>query len=171
MRVRTLLVLVSLFAIALVAPAAAVAKRGGTDRPWKGRASGTLTFDLGTAPFPATATGTGHLSHFGKGTYTQTFTITLTGATTFDIAGTQTIVAANGDSVSMTFTGSGELAGPFGVGQTSETTAVFTVTGGTGRFDDATGTLTSTVLTTIESIAGADVTATQNSRVRGRISY
>lgn len=171
MRGRTLLILVSLLALAVAAPGAAVAKRGGTDRPWKGRASGTLTFDIGTTPIPAMATGTGRLSHLGKSTYSQEFTITLTGPTTFSIAGTQTIEAANGDMLFLTFTGTGELAGAFGVGQASETTAVFTVTGGTGRFSDASGTLTSTVFTEVTSIVFTTVTATQSSRLRGRISY
>jgi hypothetical protein len=171
MRGRTLLILASSLALALAAPGAAVAKRGGTDRPWKGRASGTLTFDLGTTPFPATSTGTGRLSHLGKGTYSQQFTITLTGPTTFNVAGTQTIVAANGDTLFLSFTGTGELAGAFGVGQTSETTAVLTVTGGTGRFSDASGTLTSKVFTEITSIVFTTVTATQSSRLTGRISY
>jgi hypothetical protein len=171
MRGRTLLILVTLLALAVVAPAAAVAKRGGAERPWKGRASGTVTFNVAAAPFPATATGTGRLSHLGKSEYTQQFTITLTGPTTFTVAGTQTVTAANGDMLFMTFTGAGELAGPFDVGQSSETTADLTVTGGTGRFSDATGTQTSTVLTTVDSIVGTTVTATQSSRASGRISY
>lgn len=171
MRRRTLLILVSLLALTVVAPGAAEAKRGGTDRPWKGSASGTLTFNLGTTPFPATSAGTGRLSHLGKSTYSQEFTITPAGPTTFSVAGTQTIVAANGDMLVMTFTGTGELAGVFGVGQTSETTVQLTVTGGTGRFADASGSLTSTIFTTIDSIVGATATATQTSRLRGKISY
>jgi hypothetical protein len=126
---------------------------------------------LGTTPFPATSAGTGRLFHLGKSTYSQEFTITPTGPTTFSVAGTQTIVAANGDMLFMTFTGTGELAGVFGVGQTSETTVLLTVTGGTGRFADASGSLTSTIFTTIDSIVGATATATQTSRVRGKISY
>jgi hypothetical protein len=50
----------------------------------------------------------------------------------------------------MTFTGTGELGGVFGVGQTSETTVLLTVT---------------------DSIVGATATATQTSRLRGKISY
>jgi hypothetical protein len=171
MRRRTLLIVVSLLAVAAAVPGAAEAKRGGTDRPWKGAASGTLTFDLGTTPFPATSAGTGRLSHLGKSTYSQEFTITLTGPTTFSIAGTQTVVAANGDTLFMSFTGTGELAGAFGVGQRSETTAVLTVTGGTGRFSDASGTLRSTIFTEISSIVFTAVSATQSSQLRGRISY
>lgn len=46
------------------------------------------------------------------------------------IAGTQTFVAANGDRLFLSFTGTGMFTGAFGPGQTSETTATYTVTGG-----------------------------------------
>src|ERR687892_135935 len=152
---RTLLVLMSLLALAIVAPGAAVAKRGGTDRPWKGKGSGTTTLSIATTPFPGSTTGTARLSHLGKTSYSSTFGVTLTGPNTFTIAGTQTFVAANGDMLFLSFTGMGTFTGPFAPGQTTETTANYTVTGGTGRFDDASGTLTGTVLGEVASVVGA----------------
>jgi hypothetical protein len=93
--------------------------------------------------------------------------VTLAGGNTFTIAGNQTLEAANGDMLFLTFTGTGTFSGTFGVDQTTETSVVFTVTSGTGRFADASGSLTGTVFT--ETLSGA--TATQTSTLRGRISY
>jgi hypothetical protein len=171
MRRRTLLILMSLLALAVVAPGAAVAKRGGTDRPWKAKGSGTTTFNVATTPFPGSTEGTARLSHLGKTSYSSNFAVTLTGPTTFTIAGTQTFVAANGDSLFLSFTGTGTFTGAFGPGQTSETTATYTVTGGTGRFDDASGTLTGTVLGEIVSVVGATATGSHTFTAKGRISY
>lgn len=171
MSVRALLVLVSLLALALVEPAAAAAKAGGTERPWKGSGSGTSTFSVATTPFPATGEGTARLSHLGKSTFSSNYTITLTGPSTFSVGGTQTIVAANGDMLFMTFTGTGVATGAFGVGQTSETTVVYTVTGGTGRFADASGTLTGTVSSEVVSLVGLTATSRQTFTARGAISY
>jgi hypothetical protein len=171
---RRMLVLMSLLVLAVVAPGAALAKKGGTDRPWKGNGSGTTTFSIATLPsFPASSEGTARLSHLGKTSHSSTFTITLTGAGTFTVTGTQTLVAANGDTLTLSFTGSGTLTGAFGPGQTSETMVTWTVTGGTGRFDDASGTLTGTVLTELVSVDLATLTATgtQTFTAKGKISY
>ena len=49
MNLRRLFVLTSLLAaLVVVAPGAAVAKKGGTDRPLKGKTSGTTTLDIAT---------------------------------------------------------------------------------------------------------------------------
>jgi hypothetical protein len=176
MRGRTMLILMSLLilavlapgaALAVLAPGAAVAKPGGTDRPWKAKASGTTTVNILTTPFQATNQGTARVSHLGRSTFSSTYTVTLAGGNTFTIAGNQTLEAANGDMLFLTFTGTGTFSGTFGVDQTTETSVVFTVTSGTGRFADASGSLTGTVFT--ETLSGA--TATQTSTLRGRISY
>lgn len=93
--------------------------------------------------------------------------VTLIGGNTFTVAGTQELVAANGDMLFLTFSGSGTFSGTFGVDQTTETSVVFTVAGGTGRFSDASGSLTGTVFT--ETLSGS--TANQTSSLKGRISY
>jgi hypothetical protein len=171
MRGRTLLILMSSLALTVVAPAAAVAKQGGADRPLKGSGSGTTTFNFATNPFPSADEGTARISHLGKSTYSQDYLVTFTSATAFTVAGTATTVAANGDMLFATFTGTGELGGVFGVGQTAETTVVSTVTGGTGRFADASGTLTSTVSTVALSVVGTAGTSSQTFTARGTISY
>jgi hypothetical protein len=167
MRGRTLLILVSLLALAVLAPGAAVAKRGGTDRPAKATSSGTTTVNVATTPFQASGVGTARVSHLGKSTYSSTYTVTLTGGNTFTVAGNQTVVAANGDMLFQSFTGSGTFSGTFGIDQTTETSVVWTVTGGTGRFADASGSLTGTAFT--ETLSGA--TASQTTTAKGRISY
>jgi hypothetical protein len=164
---RTLLILMSLLVLAVVAPGAAVAKRGGTDRPAKATASGTTTVNILTTPFQATNVGTARVSHLGRSTFSSTYTVTLTGGNTFTVAGNQTLVAANGDMLFLTFTGTGTFSGTFGVDQTTETSVIFTITGGTGRFADASGSLTGTVLT--ETLSGS--TSSQTSTLKGRISY
>ena len=122
-------------------PAAAVARTGGTDRPIEGSGSATSTFDFGSFPIPATDVGTAHFSHLGKSTYTLHYVVTFSSATAFTVVGTATTVAANGDMLFSTLTGTGTLGGVFGVGQTTQTAVAQTITGGTGRFTDATGTV------------------------------
>ena len=168
---RTLLVLISLLALAIIAPGAAVAKRGGTDRPWKGKGSGTTTVDVATTPFPGSTEGTARFSHLGKTSYSSEFAVTITGPDSFTIVGTQTVVAANGDMLFLSFTGTGSFAGAFGPGQTTDTTLSYTVTGGTGRFDDASGTLTGRVLGEVVSVVGATGTGPHTFTARGKISY
>jgi hypothetical protein len=46
-----------------------------------------------------------------------------------------------------------------------------TITGGTGRFEGASGSFTTTVLTEVTSMVGTTVTANQTLTSRGTISY
>jgi hypothetical protein len=168
---RRVLVVTSLVvALGVAAPGAGVAKRGGTDRPVKGSTSGTSTLDLATGT--GTSQGSGTFSHLGKTTYTLNFTFALTGPTTVAISGTGTLVAANGDQVFVTFTGTSTVPSPVpAVGQTAETTLVSTITGGTGRFSDASGTTTSAVRQEIVSVVGTTVGTRDTATHEGRISY
>jgi hypothetical protein len=167
MRGRAILILISVVALVIAAPEVAAAKAGGTDRPLKGPGSGTTTFDTSTVPFPATGEGTARISHLGKTTYSLDYTITPGAGGTFSVAGTAEFVAANGDSVFTSFSGSGQGTGP----QTSVATVGSTITGGTGRFEGASGSFTTTVLTETTSVVGTTVTANQTLTSRGTISY
>jgi hypothetical protein len=167
MRRRTLLVLVSVLALVVVAPEVAAAKAGGTDRPWKGSLSGTATLDASTVPSPVTAEGTGTVAHLGKVTYSIDFTLTPEADGTFTLAGTAEFVAANGDQVFTAFTGSSQPTGP----GTTEATTNATITGGTGRFEGASGSITATMVTQVTSLVGTTSTADQTLRQRGTISY
>jgi len=146
-----------ILAVAAIAPVGALAKAGGTDRPIKDTSSGTISVDLATLTF--TADTTGRIAHLGRSTAHLEGSVTPTGPLTFTTAGTVTVVAANGDKLFATFSGSGTNDGS---GNT-EGTQVTTITGGTGRFENASGTETGSNRTT----ANGDFFYSQ----RGTISY
>lgn len=76
-------------------------------------------------------------------------------------------MAANGDELFSTFTGSGA----FTSATTAESTQVNTITGGTGRFADASGTFTVTVSSVIVSISATSETTDNTDTYNGQISY
>ncbi len=88
----------------------------------------------GTPIVVRTLNGTGIATHLGRFTLSGTFTLNLATATG---AGTSVYTAANGDQLYVSVTGSAVVGGGFAV-----VTESVTVTGGTGRFENATGTLT-----------------------------
>jgi hypothetical protein len=165
---RLLVVATALVALAVVAPGQAVAKRGGTDRPLHGRGAGTSTADLATGV--VMSQGIAHFSHLGKTTYTLDTTLTVTGSNTLALSGTGTFVAANRDRVFSTVAGTGTFTG-IGPGQTATITLVFTVTGGTGRFAEASGTLTAIVDQEDVSFVGTTVGTRETFSATGTISY
>jgi hypothetical protein len=110
------------------------------------------------------------LSHFGKSSYHLDVTFVPSGPNTFSLEGTATLVAANGDRAFSTLTGTATATG-IGVGETAEQTVVFTITGGTGRFADASGTLTAAVSTETVSFVGTTLVNRDTFSTRGRISY
>jgi hypothetical protein len=170
MQVRKLLVLTSVVALFAVAPGAAVAKQGGTDRPVNGSTSGTSTVDIATGL--GTSQGTGTYSHLGKTTFTLDFIALPTGPTTVAVTGTGTLVAANGDQVFVTLTGTATVQSLVpAIGEIIDTTLVSTITGGTGRFSDASGTVTSTGRGETVSIVGTTFSSRDTTTHVGRISY
>ena len=136
MSIRKLITLAGLaLAVVAISPASAPAKAGGTDRPVKGTSSGTVSLNVLTGAFTADAAGVG--THLGEYTVAIEGTVAITPEGAFG-SGTATIVAANGDQMTGTVT----LATPGQPSVAHTTTSVMTVTGGTGRFADASGTLT-----------------------------
>ncbi len=123
-------------AFAVLSPASAPAKAGGTDRPMEGSGSGTITLDPVTGAFTGVVPGVS--SHLGEVTVQIEGTGAPTSDGTFAGSGTTTIVAANGDELTGTMTLTQTV---LPTGRTTTTVAV-TITGGTGRFADASGTLT-----------------------------
>lgn len=111
---------------------AATEARGGSDLPFRG------TFEASeTASGPGGAQhhleGTGNATHLGRFTITSDFTVN---ATTVTAAGTAIWTAANGDQIFTDATGQGVVSFP-----TLTTDETHTITGGTGRFEGASGTL------------------------------
>ena len=106
---RRFTIILALLAVAAVSPATALGKAKGTDRPQSGTSSSTTTVDLATGT--GSVEGSGQLSHLGRFTFTNDIkSFTLTG-NTFSFTLTATIVAANGDEVYTTATGTGTLTG------------------------------------------------------------
>jgi hypothetical protein len=166
MRLGRLIFLSSLvLAVAGLGPAAALGAAKGTDRPSKGTSTSTTTVDLATGT--GISDGSGHISHLGAFTFHNDHSgFTVTGDT-FSWTQTATIVAANGDEIFTTAVGTGTLL----PNNTSEATLVSTITGGTGRFADASGTLTSTISSVTVSQVGTTITSEDTETHTGQISY
>jgi hypothetical protein len=104
--------------------------------PFKGRLEGTATITPGTPPFLSVSLeGTGNATHLGRFTVGIPHVVNATNRTS---TGTYEFTAANGDTLTAGFTGQATLTSP-GVLSIVETA---TITGGTGRFADATGSFT-----------------------------
>ncbi len=153
-------------ALALVAlsPASATAAAGGTDRPMKGTASGTVSVNVQTLAISADLAGVS--THLGKYTAHVEANGTLTPQGTI-ATGPITLVASNGDQLTGIFT----LNGPAPTPNVHTAEVVVTFTGGTGRFADASGTVRSTPELTPFAFDGVTLLERSEGPVRGRISY
>jgi hypothetical protein len=124
--------------------------------PFAGTYSGTLSRSGTTTIIAAT----GQATHLGESSEAITTTVTFSGAPCGTIAGTGTARAADGDE--LFFSTSGTIC-PEGAGFSS-VSITRTITGGTGRFADASGVLA--VRGTANVVAG-----TLSYTVDGSISY
>ena len=153
-------VLALVLALAILSPASALGNAGGIDRPVKGTVSKTISLDPETGAFTGEANGVG--SHLGSYTVDLEGTGAPTAESDFAGNGTLTLVTANGD----------ELTGTFTVTVTGATTTVVVkITGGTGRFADASGTLTMICRASTWSDVGETVLSAIGCKVTGQISY
>lgn len=106
------------------------------ETPFKGSLAGTATITPGTPPFLSVSIeGTGNATHLGRFTVEIPHVVNATNRTS---TGTYEFTAANGDTLTAGFTGQATLTAP-GVLSIVE---IATITGGTGRFADATGSFT-----------------------------
>jgi hypothetical protein len=153
--------------LAVATAGSAMANAGGTDRTIKGTGSGTVRLNLLTHDFAAEVSGTTtHIGLYGaRSEGSGAFLPDLS----FAGRGEVVIVAANGDEVhgpSMLTTS------PFTPGAVEHTTTeVTTITGGTGRFADATGTLTGHYDITPIGVEGATLVNHVEATIEGSISY
>jgi len=130
--------------------------------PFNGMGSGTFT---DTSPTTVLITGTGHYDHLGL--TTLRFPSTITGPATcggFTATEQDTYTAANGDSVFQTVH---DTICPTTTPNAFTLTGSFTVTGGTGRFADASGSGTVQASITFTSATTGTFSGTQT----GTISY
>jgi hypothetical protein len=165
---RAIVVTGAVLAFAALAPASALAKAGGTERPVKGTAVGDIT---ATIPgLQLTAEVSGVITHLGKSTGHFEGSGEIVGGNTLG-EGTFTLVAANGDQVTGTFA----LTGSLPSGEVHTATVVLTITGGTGRFADASGTITVPLLLTpscfVEPSCPGALVETAEGTLTGLISY
>jgi hypothetical protein len=179
MSIRKLMVLTGLaLAFAALIPASVQAKRGGTDRPFKAKASGTENC---TNVIPGPSFGQFFGQESGRATHVGKYTLYFDGVggptdETFEHyegTGNFNIVAANGD----------ELFGDFDFHATGDPLAIdhgdvieAIITGGTGRFAGASGTVTEIqqihTISTEQEIEETGLScATMKSRDKGVISY
>jgi hypothetical protein len=149
-------------ALAVLSPVAAHGKAGGTDRPLKGRSVSTTTVDVATGV--GATDGTSRITHCGRATFHNDFTFTQTGPDSFTLVGTDTVVCANGDQTFATFTITGTVS-------TGISTGAFTITGGTGRFADASGSFVTDNMSTTVSMVGTVITSRDTNTIDGLISY
>jgi VCBS repeat-containing protein len=127
------------------------------------RGDGAGTIRVNTTTGALTGEESGFANHLGKFTVDLQGTATISADGTVNGNGTLTIVTANGDQLTGTFTVTGR--------EPTLTVAV-TITGGTGRFAHASGTLTVTcVLSGPPRQEGQVLVLENNCTVEGRISY
>ena len=160
---RLIRVIVALTAaVLLTAPPGATAA---SSTPFRSDFAAQASFAETSVPgvFTVTTSGAGHASHLGR--------VTLSTMESLDFAaspgslvirdGRLVMIAANGDELRWTYEGTGSLPDEDG---DSTLTGTFVISGGTGRFSDATGS------GTFQGTGNA-VTGAASLSYRGTISY
>ena len=125
----------ALTALLLVLSASAVLAQVNNVR-FKGSFAGRDTGVVDGGILQATGTGSGTASHIGSFTYTAKATVLPTGPGSGLSSGVFQLVAANGDVINGSFVGRG---GPTDTPNVGHIIELMTITGGTGRFQGATG--------------------------------
>ena len=122
------------------------AKNTENNVPFTGDYVTTAQFPEGT-PLHQIITGRGRATHMGESIFVADAKLTPVGPppTPVPFTGTATFTAANGDQFFTQFTGLSTPTGP----TTSRGDINHTIIGGTGRFSNATGTLTGLALVTV----------------------
>lgn len=140
---RFLAAVTAVLVLLLAGANSAIAGPGGSDRPFLATGSGQVAFDPTNprdcpdsyiGPVTEVITGAGRATHLGRYSLSASHCPTPTQST----LGQMTLTAANGDQIRGTYTNdlSFDLEGG-----TVVVTGLYTVTGGTGRFRQASGRL------------------------------
>jgi hypothetical protein len=159
-------------ALAVVSPATASAAKN-TERPVKGYIAGeNAVTRTSLTTFSVNGHASGVLSHLGKNvTADLTGSGFLTGIGTPNLGtehhGDVVITADNGDTLIVDFT----VRGPAPAFAPHEIDVEIVITGGTGRFEDASGRLKSVQRDRLLSFDGVTLRQTNEGAVTGRISY
>ena len=153
-------------AFAMLSPASAPAETGGTDRPDEGHRHGNDQSQPGDGRlYRRSSRGSAAIS--GRSPSRSPGSARANADGTFAGSGTATIVAANGDELTGTITLT-QTALPTG---RTITTVVVTITGGTGRFADASGTLTVVCHSGPPALVGGMLLITAECKFTGQVSY
>ena len=156
------ILIAALAALLLAAPPVATAA---TTTPFSSDFTAQASFAETPVPgvLSVTTSGAGHASHLGRITLstTETLDFVTTPGTLVIRDGRLVMVAANGDELYWSYEGTGSLPDEDG---DSSLTGTFVITGGTGRFSDATGG------GTFEG-SGNAVTGVASLSYRGAIAY
>ena len=151
-------IILTLMAVVSVSPMAFAS----SSLPFNGSSTGTFAF---TTPTTAELTGIGNYEHLGMTAFAAAATITgPAGCGGFTTTEKDTYKAANGDEVSSSATLTICPTSTPGVFQSSGT---FTITGGTGRFADASGSGALNAMVTFTSPSSGTFSGTTT----GTISY
>jgi len=164
MKLRTAIAVLGLtFALLTPAPASADARCA------KGALRGTISATVNLTPATGSfvGDGTGVATHLGRFIATQHGTVGPTAGGSYAGRSTWTIVAANGD----TLTGTATLAVEGAPTGQHTTTMTSTITGGTGRFDDAEGGFTIVFHVTPVSFDGVTAVNRAEGKLIGHIRY
>jgi hypothetical protein len=131
-------------------------------RHYNGSVSGTFTL---TSQTTASISGTGHETHLGKVVFAATSTMTgQSECGGFNAKEQVTTTAANGDKL---FESANDVFCPTSDPHMFQLTASSTITGGTGRFSDASGSTTAHVTVAQTSMTGGTFSGT----FTGTITY
>ena len=126
------LLIIALAGTTLTAPA----KAGEKELPLKGTLQSVETYVVAPPFMSVTANGSGNATHLGQYTITYEVQVNLE---TLSGEGTAQIVAANGDILYANISGQ---ATPAGAPDVFNVVEEFTITSGTGRFENASGSFT-----------------------------
>lgn len=140
------LTLAAALPLAFVAFAISGSADAGEQVPFQGSLQGAVTRSGGPAVVHVDIVGGGNGSHLGNFTFSAPHDVNTAARTA---TGSYLLTAANGDTVTATFTGASSPTATPGVLSIVETA---TITGGTGRFAGATGSFT--VERSYDTVAG-----------------
>ena len=135
----------ALFAASALSLTSIVVSAVAAETPFKGTVSAVETVVVAFPTASLTRDGTGTATYLGKYTVHIVMTINLP---TLSSTGTATFTAANGDTLTANVAGQATRTGP----TTLSIIENYTITGGTGRFADATGSFT--LESTVEQTTG-----------------
>jgi hypothetical protein len=164
--VNKLITALAVLVVMALAPATALGAQSGTDRPLRFISSGTGVVNIATLTY--TQDETSLVSHLGRCHTVGSGAVIPTGPNTFELRGSYTTTAANGDKLFVNVNGTNEVDPATGVGVFE---SLNTITGGTGRFRGASGTFSGTSAPAIVAASEGNLILKLSGESTGTISY